>query len=150
LATKITRLLCATAVAAATTIGPQAFAASPSDTDAAYAVAGLKRVGPRLINECGTAVKPSLRTVSLGGSVGDATVLQIEDIKCYGSAGSQIIILKAEGGQLRSIFANNAGGLRVLPGRHLGVSDIELGVPRLAVPIWRWNGSAYEFWKQAR
>jgi hypothetical protein len=147
---KITRLLCGTAVAAATIIGPQAFAASPSDAEAAYAVAGLKRVGPRLINECGTAVKPSLRTVSLGGSVGDATVLQIEDIRCYGSAGSQIIILKAEGGQLRSIFANNAGGFRVLPGRHLGVSDIELGVPGLAVPIWRWNGRAYEFWKQAR
>jgi hypothetical protein len=146
---KITRLLCGTAVAAATIIIPQALAASPSDAEAAYAVAGLKRVGPRLINECGTAVKPSLRTVSLGGSVGDATVLQIEDIRCYGSAGSLIIILRAEGGQLRPIFTNNTGGLRVLSGRHLGVSDIELGVPG-GVPIWRWNGSAYEFWKQAR
>ena len=38
----------------------------------------------------------------------------------------------------------------VLPGRHLGVSDIELGVPGQGVPIWRWNGRAYEFWKQAR
>jgi len=147
---KIPRPLCAAVVAAATIIGSQAFAASPSDPEAAYAVAGLKRIGPKLINECGTAVRPSLRTVSLGGSVGDATVLQIEDIGCYGSAGSQIIILKSEGGQLRPIFANSAGGFRVLSGRHLGVSDIELGVPGLAVPIWRWNGRAYEFWKQAR
>jgi len=147
---KITRLLCGTAVAAATIIGSQAFAASPSDAEAAYAVAGLKRVGPRLIDECGTAVTPSLRTVSLGGSVGDATVLQIEDGGCYGaSAGSRIIILKSEGGQLRPIFDNDAGGFRVLPGRHLGVSDIELVVGG-GVPIWRWNGRAYEFWKQAR
>ena len=102
----------------------------------------LERISPKLINECGTAVKPSLRTVSLGGSVGDATVVQIEDIGCYGSAGSLIVILKSEGGQLRPIFENSAGEFRVLPGRHLGVSDIEIGGPGLAVPIWRWNGRA--------
>jgi hypothetical protein len=146
---KITRLLCGIAAAVATIIASQAFAASPSDAEDAYAVAGLKRVGPRLINECGRAVTPSIRTISLGGSVGNATVLQIEDAICYGSTGSRLIILKSEGGQLRPIFDNNAGGFRVLSSRHLGVSDIELDVPG-GVPIWRWNGRAYEFWKQTR
>jgi hypothetical protein len=146
---KITQLLCGTAVAVAAIISPQAFAASSSDAQAAFAAAGLKRVGTKLVNECGTAVTPSLRTVNLGGSIGNATVLQIEDIRCYGAAGSQIIILKSEGGQLQPIFNNNAGGFRVLSSRHLGVSDIELGVPG-GVPIWRWNGTAYEFWKPAR
>lgn len=75
---KITRLLCGIAVAAAIIIASRASAASPSDAEAAYAMAGLKRAGPRLIDECGRAVTPSLRTVSLGGSVGNATVLQIE------------------------------------------------------------------------
>jgi hypothetical protein len=141
---KITRLLCGIAVAAATIIASQAFAASPSDAEAAYAVAGLKRIGPSLRDECGKAVTPSLRAVSLGGSVGSATVLQIDDATCYGSAGSRLISLKSEGGQLRPIFDNSAGGFQVLSSHHLGVSDIELDVPGKEISIWRWNGTAYE------
>lgn len=146
---KITRLLCGIAVAATTIIASQAFATSPSDAEAAYKAAELKRVGPKLVDECGTAVTPSLRTVSLGGSVGNATVLKVDDIRCYGSAGSRLIILKSEDGQPRLIFDNNAAGFQALSSRHLGVSDIELDVPG-GVPIWRWNGKEYEFWKQAR
>src|SRR5690349_10459592 len=135
---KITLLLCGVVVAAATTIGSEAFAASLSNAELAYAAAGLKRAGSGLIDECGRAVTPNLRTVSLGGSVGNATVLQIDDAICYGSAGSRLIIFKSKGGQLQPIFDNSAGGIRVLSSRHLGVSDIELGVPGKNVPVWRW------------
>src|SRR4051812_29656934 len=110
---KITRLLCGIAVAAATIIASQDFAASPPDAGAAYAAAGLKRSGSGFIDECERAVTPRLRTVNLGGSVGNATVLQIDDAICYGSAGSCLMILKQEGGQIRPIFDNNAGGLQV-------------------------------------
>lgn len=144
---KVIRLLCGIPVAAAI-IASQAFAAAPSDAEVAYRAAELKHVGPKLVNECGTTVTPSLRTVNLGGSVGNVTVLKVDDIRCYGNAGSRLIILKSEGGQARPIFDNNAAGFQVLSSRHLGVSDIELDVP--GVPIWRWNGKEYEFWKQTR
>jgi hypothetical protein len=147
---KMTRLLCGITVTVTTIIASQSFAVAPSDAEAAYAVAGLKRVGSKLIDECGRAVMPSVQTVSLGGSVGKATVLQIADAICYGHAGARLLILKFEGGQLRPIFDNSADGLRVLSSRHLGVSDIEPGGPGQNVPIWRWNGKTYELWKQTR
>jgi hypothetical protein len=120
---------------------------SPSQTAAAYAAAGLKHKSGKLFDECDTAVKPTMETVKLGGEVGDAIMLQIEDPSCYGMVAVRLVLLRVEGDRLTPIFDNNSSGVTVLKSSHLGVADIELHVPGMKIPIWRWNGKQYHYWK---
>lgn len=39
-------------------------------------------------------------------------------------------------------------GYTLLPARHLGFPDIEMGGPGLCAPVWRWNGSKYALFKR--
>jgi hypothetical protein len=120
---------------------------SPSQTAAAYAAAGLKHKAGKLVDECDEAVKPTMETVKLGGKVGDAIMLQIEDASCYGMVGVRLVLLRVQGSRLTPIFDTTSSGVTVLKSSHLGVADIKPHVPGMKIPIWRWNGKKYEYWK---
>ena len=86
---------------------------------------------------------PVLKPIELGIPAG---MLKIDDLMCYGNTGSRIVLfLMANPPQI--IFDNTAGGITVLKTSHLGVFDLELDVPGMAVPIWTWTGRKYELRK---
>jgi hypothetical protein len=75
-------------------------------------------------------------------------MLKIDDVSCYGNAGSRIVLFRRAGSHLQVIFDNNAGDITVLKTSHMGVFDLELDVPGMNIPIWKWNGRKYGFWRR--
>lgn len=120
-----------------------AFADMETDKEIIYKAAGLKHSGDDLHNECDNPVTPKLAPLKLGGAVGEAVVVHVEDSACYSNTGKRITILKHEAGNYRPIFSNLANGIEPLKGGAFGVYDIRLDVPGSSTPVWRWNGNKY-------
>ena len=140
------RLIGAVILSAAVAI--PAFAFTKTEREGAYAAAGLKkRDGGKYVDGCDREVTPDLHPVKLDAHGGEAAMLKIDDGVCYGNTGSQIMLFRKEGNRFHTIFDNIAGGVTILRSSHMGMFDIELGVPGMDIPIWKWNGQNYEFWK---
>jgi hypothetical protein len=144
---RATRFLPVLAALALCGVSVSAWAFSDVERHAMVEAAGLKYTDGNLVNECGNPVIPEFTTLKLRGSVGLAPTIQIGDGMCYGDTGSRIVIFKAEKGSFTPIMNDKASEVIVLKTDHEGVADIKLGVAGKQVPVWKWNGKAYEFWK---
>lgn len=138
------------AIGLAVALSDPGWSQSTEEVRAIYTAAGLKMVGGAWHDGCDNPVTPKIDVLRLGGPVGDAIALEVSDAACFGSTGSHITILMREGSGLRPIFSDLAGGIQVIETRHGGVADIEIGVPGMQIPVFRWNGQQYEFWQSRK
>ncbi len=58
-----------------------------------------------------------------------------------------MVIFRAEKDKFIPIINEKASEIDVLKSNHNGVADLKLVVVAKKIPIWKWNGKEYEFWK---
>jgi hypothetical protein len=129
-------------------IATPAFAYTQAEQEAMYAAASLKKHdGKWFTTGCDHEVTSVLTTVK-GGTIGEAAVLEIDGGDCYGAGGSFVMLFRKEENHFQTIFGAFAVSIKTLKTSHMGVFDLKVGGPgSMGIPIWKWNGEKYEFWK---
>jgi hypothetical protein len=66
-----------------------------------------------------------------------------------GMAGQTLtLFIKSAGGQWVKQINVPAGAYKILPSKHAGWSEIEIGVPGSCIPIWGMKGGSYDLVRQ--
>ena len=66
-----------------------------------------------------------------------------------GNTGSNILLfIKDKSGNYQSNFGFSGTAPLILPTRNLGYPDLLIGGPGFEIPIWRWSGKEYLFYKK--
>lgn len=122
-----------------------------SDADRAAIVRALQLSADaqgQVENECGEPVTPQFLAADVGAGVGRAVLVVMSggpnSITCYGD-GPGLSLLRNDSGAWRLIYSHRGGPMLILPSQHNEANELASGGPGLAFPVWRWNGTDYEF-----
>lgn len=132
---------------AAPALGAGAPNLSAADLKAVYAAAGLAERNGQLLDACEQPTQPQVDVVDLNGD-GKPEVFVSVSGSCYGNTGVNLsLLIRDRPGRWKDNFGF-PGIYKLLPTRHLGYPDIEIGGPGFCFPVWRWNGSHYRIFKR--
>lgn len=97
--------------------------------------------------DCEETVDYAAEVVDLNGD-GQPEVFTMKYGPCYGRGGGEMdLLIKDRSGQWVSQFGFS-GSYEILGTSNLGFPDIEILGPGMCLPVWRWNGSKYDLFKQ--
>ncbi len=129
---------------------PVGAALSAADQAAVFKAAGFKKAADgryiRCEEETPTAsyTPGAIREADVNGDGQPEAFVTEGSMFCYGSPHT-FFGLMAEGAGGWTMLLDDVGEPVVLETRHGGWADIEVGGPGFdAMPVWQWNGKAYE------
>jgi hypothetical protein len=121
---------------------------SATELKAVYKAAGLKVRGGKLVDDCDQPAQPETEVIDLNGD-GRPEIFVMVNSSCYGMAGGQLtLLIKNKQGRWKSNLGFPAGGYKLMSTKSKGYPDIEIGLPGLCAPVWRWNGIQYAIHKR--
>lgn len=121
---------------------------APADAAAVFEAAGLKpRDGAWTIDGCASALKPQTEAVALESGKPAGVLVYLGRSSCFAESqgGNVALVAKGDDGRwaLRMPFVPGVEVVRQ-PTGNLGWPDLGVANPGGCMPVYRYNGSAYE------
>lgn len=121
----------------------------PADRNAIAAQLPLKLQGGILTDTVCDQEAVAMAEVRDLNSDGQPEVIVLAGNACSsGMAGQTLTLFIKSGGQWVKQIDVPAGGYKILPTKHAGWPEIEIGVPGFCIPIWGMKGGKYDLVRQ--